>query len=91
VIRVFPDYGNPWPFWESAAENNTPTATELGLSDELESAAREWYEFWLTHYHWESGWDSAESADFSAASGDRMVEQLRREVASFADVEDARG
>jgi len=88
VIRVYPDYSATWPLWESTAENNTPTPADLGLSSELEADIRRWFDFWEVHFHWERGWDSDESQLQSAAAGKQFVAQLRKEVASFADVDD---
>ena len=90
VIRVFPDFCNRWPLWESSAENNTPTPTDLGLSPELTQAIKEWYDFWELHCDLDAGWDSRESAAHCVATGDRWVAQLRDEVAAFADVSDER-
>lgn len=89
VIRVFADYGADWPLWEPAAENNTPTPTDLGLSSELEADIRRWFDFWETHFHWERGWDSRESERQSATAGHKFVDELRKEVASFADIDDS--
>ena len=91
MIRVFPELGNPWPLWESGSENYTPTPADLGLSSQLEAAIRDWYDYWLAHHQWETGWDSAEAAERSAASGELFVEQLRSEVSAFADVEYKKG
>lgn len=89
VIRVYPDYAAIWPLWEPAAANNTPTPADLGLSSELEADIRSWLDFWEIHFHWEKGWDSHASELQSAASGQKFVAQLRKEVAPFADVQDA--
>lgn len=90
TIRVFADYGNPWPIWETGGPNYTPEPADLGLSAALEWAMRNWYEFWLAHFHYAKGWDSSESAAYSATTGDDFVERLREEVAEFADVQDER-
>lgn len=90
-IRVFPDYGNPWPIWESGAEIYNPTPSDLGLSDELAAAMRHWYDFWLAHNHYDRGWDLQASEATSKLAGDLFVKQLILEVADFADVSDERG
>ena len=91
VIRVFPDWGNRWPLWESGSGGSpTPSPTELGLSDELTGAIAKWYDFWTEHFHWDRGWDSTENESISWSAGLDFIERLRNEVSDFADVEDVR-
>jgi hypothetical protein len=91
VIRVFPDWGNRWPLWGSAGDDDSaPMPADLGLSDELTGAMAKWYDFWTIHFHWERGWDSVENEDVSWVSGTEFIERLRVEVAEFADVVDER-
>ena len=87
---MFPDYGNPWPIWEPGAEVSDPTPSDLGLSPTLAAAMRDWYDFWLAHCRYDSGWDSQDSEVASRVTGDQFVQLLIREVAGFADVSDDR-
>lgn len=90
VIRVFPDYSNSWPIWESGAEMNDPTPADLGLSSELTAAMRAWYDFWLSHNRYDRGWDSQAPESASKLAGDEFINQMIFEVADFADVSDER-
>lgn len=46
VIRLFPDWGREWPFWESFSEGYTLDAEDLPLSDELAGEIYAWNAAW---------------------------------------------
>lgn len=91
VIRLFPDYGHPWPLWEnSTAEHPTNYAMEpadFGLSQSLSDRLRSWYDVWDAENLYESGWSSPENEMTWKTEGARIAAQLREEVKAFADVE----
>lgn len=91
VIRVFPDYARDWPLWENSTPSwdvgyTTDPAT-YGLSDQLTRNLAMWHSFWETHFDAFAGWDSDSSRTWWRDEGVRVVEELRLEVAAFADVQ----
>lgn len=80
-VRFFPDVGASWCLWVSGAENFTPTATELGASLELEDRITAWYDVWDSQRPWDGGFDSPEIQRAWRDEGDRIVLELRRELA----------
>ncbi|PYI66468.1 hypothetical protein CVV68_14375 [Arthrobacter livingstonensis] len=91
VIRLFPDYGHRWPLWEnSTAERPTKYTMEpadFGLSQNLTSRLRTWYDAWDAEVLYEYGWGSPENEAAWKEEGASIAMQLREEVKTFADVE----
>ena len=90
VLRVFPDYGHPWPLWENFTAKYSMEPADYGLSPETTELMRRWYDFWEEHFDPFGGWDTAENRELSRVRGDEMVARLRSETASVAEVRDER-
>lgn len=90
VLRVFPDWGHPWPLWENCTEKYAMEPADYGLSTELTEMMQRWYRFWEEHFDPFGGWDAPENEQISQHRGDEMVARLRSETASFAEVRDER-
>lgn len=86
IIRFFPDHGNPWPLWESDAEDPTPTPDVYGLSGRLVHDMREWYDTWESGFRFDSGWVDASAGREWNSRGDDIADRLQAEVWDFAEV-----
>lgn len=86
-IRFFPDYGHG-PLWESFTDKYAMDPEDYGLSRSLSRGLTAWFEFWETHFDPFTGWDNAWNRDLSRRQAGQLIEQLRAEVADFADVDD---
>lgn len=90
IIRLFPDYGNHWSLWESSTPerptNYSMKPSDYGLSDELADRLRRWHEEWDAQRLYEKGWDTPEQQERWDQEGRSIADQLRSEVADFADV-----
>jgi hypothetical protein len=89
-IRVFPDWGRRWPLWENGTDKYTMEPSDYGLSHELTTSMRCWYDHWASHFDPFDGWDSEDNEPQSKVAGDLMVERLRAEVGPEFDVVDER-
>ena len=89
TIRFFPDHARS-PLWESGSWNYIVFPEELGLSESLSRDILDWTAYWNSHFDPLDGWKSEESHQRSQAEGDAIVERLRAEIRSFADVVDER-
>ncbi|WP_137825300.1 hypothetical protein [Brevibacterium sp. 2SA] len=89
TIRFFPDYGRT-VLWENGSANYALYPEDLGLSDSLSKDIRDWNSYWNSHFDPFDGWKSEESHQRSQAEGDAIVDRLRAEICSFADVVDDR-
>ncbi len=93
-IRYFPDHGRKHPLWESGTDKYAMDPCDYDLSDGLSSGLRELMRFWNAHFTDSHGpsfeWDSAENEQHYWEEGDRLLEQLRSEVADIAVVSDER-
>jgi len=91
AIRVFHDYAL-WPLWENTTRwrgaGYTTSPEDYELSPELTTLIRRWDDFWYAHFHYDRGWDSAESHRMWAAMKDEVLVGLRAEVGEWADVLD---
>ena len=91
VIRLFPDYGRDWPLWESSTPTwdvgYTTDPEMYGFSEQLRRDMARWNAFWEWHFDPFEGWDNPESRERWRRDGERIASCLRREVASFADVQ----
>lgn len=88
IIRVFPELGSSSPLWEPGSHNSNPSPEDLGLSEDLAERLREWYQFWLDHSHWDTGFDSEKSKSQFLAMRRTIINQLRGELADSAVVVD---
>lgn len=85
------DHGQQWPLWETDADDGpTMEPADYGLSPQLTERLRLVTEFWQRHFHYETGWDSAEHFAAWKADTSQALAVLRREVADIADVVDER-
>ncbi|WP_168628066.1 hypothetical protein [Cryobacterium sp. BB307] len=91
IIRLSPDYSRDWPLWEESTPTRdfgyTTSPEMYGLSDELSQDIARWNAFWESHFEPFEGWDSDESRERWRLDGRGIVARLRKEVASFADVQ----
>ncbi|PPG90636.1 hypothetical protein C5C31_04820 [Rathayibacter rathayi] len=79
-VQFFPDATASFCLWASKVENITPTATELGASQELEDRITAWYQVWEDQRPWDGGFDSPDVRQAWRDEGDRIVLELRREL-----------
>lgn len=93
-IRYFPDHGRKHPLWESGTCKYATDPWDYDLSDELSNGLRELMKFWNAHFTDSHGpnfeWDSVENEHHYWDEGNRLLEQLRSEVADIAVVHDQR-
>ncbi len=47
VLRVFFDWGHPWPLWESGTDKYAMEPADYGYSPELVQLLREWQRAWV--------------------------------------------
>jgi hypothetical protein len=59
---------------------------DFGLSEKLTLDLREWYDFWEEHCDPIRGWDTDQNLRAYQAERALLAADLRREVATFADV-----
>lgn len=90
VIRFFPDYGRDHPLWESGTDKYGMDPEDYGLSKSLGQRLARWMAHWETNFVPETGWKSEQAAEDSKRVGDSLLEDLRGEVADFAEVRDER-
>jgi hypothetical protein len=86
IIRLFPDYGHLWPLWESGTDKYTMEPEDFGLSADLTSALRRWYDDWERNCPYDGTWPSIEHGRQWYQTGEQLACQLRREVKDFAEV-----
>jgi len=89
-IRFFADWGADSPLWENGTDTYLMAPRDYGLSESLTQRLYAWCDHWRSHHHWETGWDDPASEEKSRRDGDALIEDLRREVAAFAEVIDER-
>lgn len=85
TIRFFPDHGHDWPLWDSRA-GYTATPDDYGLSDELVTALRQWYDEWEAAVGPGDGWRDPEQQRFWVERGDELAAWLAEEVWDSAEV-----
>ncbi|MGH1522696.1 hypothetical protein ACRAWC_00830 [Leifsonia sp. L25] len=79
TIRFFPDHCHDWPLWDTCA-GYTATPDEYGLSEELVSALRRWYDEWEAAVGPGEGWRDPEDQQAWSERGDELAAWLTREV-----------
>lgn len=82
------DWGHPWPLWENGTSKYALTPDDLDLSADLREGMRAWYDSWEREYDENMGWGTVARRDRFDADAAAILEQLRQEVGSFADVAD---
>lgn len=83
---MFPDYGHLWPLWESGTDKYAMEPEDYGLSPDLTSALRGWYDDWERNCPHDGIWLTIEHGRQWHRTGKNLARQLRREVSDFADV-----
>jgi hypothetical protein len=85
-IRFYPDGTNPWPFWEDEGELFMPTPGDLGLSSELETDLRDWYNSWNANVRY--GGEPLDPAWLTPwlARGDELAARVQEQVWDFAEI-----
>lgn len=80
VIRVFPEWVEGWPLWESFTDDYRLTGQSLGLTPDLSRALHDWNETWLARpvdSPVPMGWEE---------EGQSLVRRLRVELDGVAEV-----
>lgn len=90
TIRFVFEYWHPWPLWESLPGRFTMEPADYQLSTELTELLRLSYRQWADHFDHDHGWDSPEEKRRWVEMSQQALALLRREVADFAEVVDAR-
>jgi hypothetical protein len=80
VLRVFPEWIDGWPLWESFSDSYNLTAADLGLSDGLSDDLLAWNRAWVAHAENDS------VPDAWRERGSELVERLRGELGDVFDV-----
>lgn len=80
VIRVFPDHGHRWPLWENFTDHYTAEPSDYGLSPLLSDGLRAWYD------EWERRGIDGQPDEAWLEEGHRLVELLRDEIGTLAEV-----
>lgn len=83
---MFPDYGHLWPLLESGTDKYTMEPEDLGLSVDLTSALRSWYDDWERNCPHDGTWPTIEHDRQWHETGSDLARRLRREVRDFAGV-----
>lgn len=86
IVRVFHDYGSPWPLWESGSDKYAMDPTDYHLSANLTAILRECGELFETHNVPVDGWTSHERRQQYLNLMREAVDQLRAELSGVADV-----
>ena len=90
-IRLMVDYSADWPLWENSTETwdvGYNVSPELyGLSPKLSERLMAWNQLFQENMDPVAGWESAQLRELWRAMGQRLLVQLRAEVAHFADVD----
>lgn len=76
-IRLSSDYNAEYSLWACCGEVDP---ADLGLSRDLTTALQSWQEQFDTHFHWETGWDSAGAADAYRSAGPQLLVALQAEL-----------
>lgn len=87
TLRVFHDYGAPWPLWEGTGM----TPSDYGLSADLSDRLRECGDLFERHYRYDTGWADAQHRVAYADGMRQAVAILRREVPPDVEVRDEHG
>lgn len=80
IIRVFPDYGHLWPLWESGTDKYAMEPEDHGLSADLASALRSWYDDWELKCPHDGTWPTVEHGRQWVSKGEYSARPLRLEV-----------
>ncbi|MEN2742366.1 hypothetical protein ABCS02_31695 [Microbacterium sp. X-17] len=85
TIRFFPDHGHDWPLWDPNF-GYTVTPDHYGLSDELATALRRWYDEWEAAVGPGDGWRDAAEHDKWLERGDELCDWLTQELWDSAEI-----
>ncbi|ROP65583.1 hypothetical protein [Curtobacterium sp. ZW137] len=84
TVRLMLEYGADWPLW---GPEGPLEPWELALSPELTETIRQWHALWDRSHDWEDGWTNADDRAEHERERPGIAEQLRQEIAAFADLE----
>ncbi|MCX5042530.1 hypothetical protein OG921_05020 [Aldersonia sp. NBC_00410] len=76
-LRLMNDYCCIWPLWDSLGGTD---GKHLGLTEELEHDIRKWQEHFEAHFHYETGWSSAQTAAEYERRGRDLLPRLSAEL-----------
>lgn len=86
VLRIFFDWGHPWPLWETGTDKYTMEPTDYGFSPSLTDLLRRWREAWVPVADFAIGetdqQPTAEHDDLYEALAEEALERIRAEVPS---------
>lgn len=72
TIRMFPDSGVDWPFWETSNGPSQPSPADLGLSAEVTRRLRDWVDFWRIHCEAQLAWDAETNRQAFLKDGEEL-------------------
>lgn len=78
-VRLFPDWGHPWPLWESDAGPDM-SPQDYGLSPGLTKRLRRWYDTWYRETEPGEPWRDRALHRRWREEGDRLAEDLQTEL-----------
>ena len=87
-VRVFHEYGAPWPLWKSGTDEYQMQPSDYELSPELTDELRRWGDVFQTHFHYLDGWDSASTRQQYSDGMQGAVTRLRRELPPELAIQD---
>lgn len=76
VLRIFCDYGAPWPLWEEGLQ----TPQDYGLPEQLSSRLAAWNDDSQTHMHWDRGWLPGVDEKVWSLTGKQLAREVQLEV-----------
>ena len=85
LVRFFPDWGHPWPLWDTRC-GYTAEPDDYGLGEELSRWMRTWYGDWARCFSDVEVWRGAPSYATWADEGDRIAADLAVEIWRIGDV-----
>lgn len=88
VVRVFHDWGAEWPLWESG-DKYAMEPSDYNLSDPLTELLQECGQMFYAYNMPFDGWSSRRQEEIYLEKMRLAVEQLRKELAGVAAVDDS--
>ena len=77
TVRMFNDYGCPWPFW---GEEGLLDEEKFQLPPDLTADVLAWTRNFNEHFDDEQGWPTAEQREAHRREGERLVERVQNAV-----------
>lgn len=79
-LKIFPDYGHPWPLWLPGTDEYAVSPHQLGLPQALTEHIRRWHQIWLNEFDVETGaWSSSRHRAAYLDEAGSILQQLRAE------------